>query len=605
MIIFTRSIVNGLFDPLGNICGMLLGGWLPFIIKGYSFFGLSIAGGSWIFYSINRLIQSFKYLQVQSQLCFKEPRIGWQLKMYKFRYLLYCYNCIIFLVCSFLDFPSLPIGGTPLFIIFHPHHIAFFNQRCQYKDCRQFNPDIVSSLQDDSVDKQDDIQLYNSTVSSLFGKQNTKFQQQLRKINFQEGYMPQGTIQVLMSEKKMIFLLNTGSDILRIRHNYLVYALETKETSCHTLERTCLERYVDFIKDKSKANVTNVVGVASTVLSSSVCYTDPIPQVLDPPRRQFGITLGQQNVEQKHVPKTSENRVPQNAPLFTNRWLVKYKGTISTEDFSTNDYSLSGVFTSEFYREELIRIFVGLLYISLTQLDQKIIQALSMLYQQLSQSSSGQFENIEESLRYFFGMNLSPKISNAVTGLCYYSNFTYTNIDADTDIPNLYQSIQYIIKNDIDRQLQQEMQKVILSCFRNAVYYSQQQILMGDDFAQSYVELAEINDDQKDILFSHPNEPQWNHALKSQKYTKIYAVMAGPRVLEYSFQHVSWDVFHLPNYFYKMIWSSIQTDLLVFDATDDERFSVQSLPAALRNLFCEAAGSPFGYPLVEYGQGII
>ena len=61
-----------------------------------------------------------------------------------------------------------------------------------------------------------------------------------------------------MSEKKMLFLQCIGHGIFRTTTSYAVRALETVETSCHTLERTCMERYCDFIRVKPKVEVIDL-----------------------------------------------------------------------------------------------------------------------------------------------------------------------------------------------------------------------------------------------------------------------------------------------------------------------------------------------------------
>lgn len=86
-----------------------------------------------------------------------------------------------------------------------------------------------------------------------------------------------------------------------------------------------------------------------------------------------------------------------------------------------------------------------------------------------------------------------------------------------------------------------------------------------------------------------------------KKLKRLFTIKPGPRAYSYSHSKVQWDVYTYPSFACEMIWATIQADLLVFASGDEERFSVQSLPAVLRNLFCEAASAPYGYPLRHYG----
>eukprot|EP00768_Dysnectes_brevis_P005329 gnl/Dysnectes_brevis/3815_a4913_685.p1 GENE.gnl/Dysnectes_brevis/3815_a4913_685~~gnl/Dysnectes_brevis/3815_a4913_685.p1 ORF type:complete len:887 (+),score=163.96 gnl/Dysnectes_brevis/3815_a4913_685:31-2661(+) len=100
-----------------------------------------------------------------------------------------------------------------------------------------------------------------------------------------------------------------------------------------------------------------------------------------------------------------------------------------------------------------------------------------------------------------------------------------------------------------------------------------------------------------DTVFSDPS--QWAgdmasnvlHLIGIQWLDGSLTLMQATRTVE------DWHVIRLPGCLLDSVWSGVALDVSFFGSSDEERFGVQSLPAAVRNLVGEAAPGPWGYPL--------
>lgn len=140
--------------------------------------------------------------------------------------------------------------------------------------------------------------------------------------------------------------------------------------------------------------------------------------------------------------------------------------------------------------------------------------------------------------------------------------------------------------------------------FQRSIEIAVQALSMGDSLPSTVAEMHTLIVNQcATVLISTIGTAEWVAAIQEKQYTRLFTVKEGPRVYAYSLGSVAWSVFCYPGYACEMTWNVVQTDLLVFGSSDEERFSVQSLPSVLRNVMSEAAVGPFGYPLKSYGVG--
>lgn len=149
----------------------------------------------------------------------------------------------------------------------------------------------------------------------------------------------------------------------------------------------------------------------------------------------------------------------------------------------------------------------------------------------------------------------------------------------------------------------QELAKELgVRAMKHAVEHSIQCFSIGDTLPSTLAEAEVVISEQlAGVYIDQGDKQQWRMTLIEKKMQRLFTIKPGPRVYSYSHSKVQWDVYTYPSFACEMIWATIQADLLVFASGDEERFSVQSLPAILRNLFCETASAPYGYPLRHYG----
>ncbi|TNJ29465.1 hypothetical protein GMRT_10242 [Giardia muris] len=147
---------------------------------------------------------------------------------------------------------------------------------------------------------------------------------------------------------------------------------------------------------------------------------------------------------------------------------------------------------------------------------------------------------------------------------------------------------------------------VAIEAAQRAIEHIVQAVALGDDPISDLRECEAIYlEQQKSVLIALDGTQEWRDAFASGSIPRLFTLHEGPRVYEYAASSVSWNVYTHPAAACEMVWASVHTDLLFFMSTDEERFSIQSLPSLLRNIFCEAAFEPFGYPLRYYGVGVV
>lgn len=154
----------------------------------------------------------------------------------------------------------------------------------------------------------------------------------------------------------------------------------------------------------------------------------------------------------------------------------------------------------------------------------------------------------------------------------------------------------------MDSDDQDATKMLAVKAMKHAIEYSIQCISIGDSLPSTLSEAeAAVSEQLAEVYIDQGDRQQWRVALMEKKVQRLFTIKPGPRVYSYSHTKVQWDAYTYPSFACEMIWATIQADLLTFASTDEERFSVQSLPPILRNLFCEAASAPYGYPLRNYG----
>lgn len=156
--------------------------------------------------------------------------------------------------------------------------------------------------------------------------------------------------------------------------------------------------------------------------------------------------------------------------------------------------------------------------------------------------------------------------------------------------------------SQIDPDDQDVAKTLGVKAMKHAIEHSIQCLSIGDSLPSTLSEAETVVSEQlTEVYIDQGDKRQWRTTLMEKKLKRLFTIKPGPRAYSYSHSKVQWDVYTYPSFACEMIWATIQADLLVFASGDEERFSVQSLPAVLRNLFCEAASAPYGYPLRHYG----
>ncbi|CAL6028161.1 Pecanex_and transmembrane domain-containing protein [Hexamita inflata] len=583
---FGTQIATGyaFFNPQILLYGTIIGSAITFGITNTEFTCVGVIIGVAIVNTIYRFQQSVRFYYHMQKLAFKHKETGWQRAFYMIRHLLWVYNTIIMLICSALDLPILPIGGTPLLIPNHFHPRSFFVTKqttSHYKE----NSQQLDALTAESVERKDDIILYNSTVKNLCGKTSAE-SKGFRKI-IAANPAQIGDVYLMMQGKQVVFLQNLGRNCFGTSSEYQVQALETKETSCHTLERTCLERYFEYVCKENGLNEqflgTSPMMSGSKVVERTSSQTSNQPKALAPGLKKQPVTLGSNNRNQNQT----QNRLPTNIPQLTSSWLPKYQGFTSMNSFDTSEFSLKGLFNSKDILEDVSRTFLGVLSLKL--------QLNSSITQQYQKETSNQKA---EKLLSEINPNCSKQIKIAIKTIMNDVKNQPLDLLCEDDFQKAFENCSKRIKD-------KSTQDLVQHSFRLAAWYGVQQIPMGDSLPQSMSEIQELLQQAKKIFIGVPNSAEWRQELQSAQNDKLFTISSGPYALQYSLSQVRWHIFRIPSYYYQMVWSSVQADLIVFNSSDDERFSVQSLPACVRNLLCEAAPAPYGYPLIQYGEGTI
>jgi len=62
-------------------------------------------------------------------------------------------------------------------------------------------------------------------------------------------------------------------------------------------------------------------------------------------------------------------------------------------------------------------------------------------------------------------------------------------------------------------------------------------------------------------------------------------------------------VFKVDETILKSVWNNLRLELIYATNNDDERYSIQTHPNLMRNLWVEACEEPFGYP--SYHSGLM
>lgn len=62
-------------------------------------------------------------------------------------------------------------------------------------------------------------------------------------------------------------------------------------------------------------------------------------------------------------------------------------------------------------------------------------------------------------------------------------------------------------------------------------------------------------------------------------------------------------IFNISEPILKSVWNNLRFELIYATNDNDERYSIQTHPTLLRNLWVEACEQPFGYP--SYHSGLM
>lgn len=165
-----RLAALSLLRPEALICGGLIAllASLGFsgTPSGVGAVGFASLWGPELYLILRKTAATCVFLRHAEEAALRDREGAWQQRFRRARCVLWPYNIIVALVCAAADFVALPVGGTPLLVPFHPHPRSFFLTMPNLR--RYTGRPRVESQANQSVDRKDDIAIYNQACEAIF-----------------------------------------------------------------------------------------------------------------------------------------------------------------------------------------------------------------------------------------------------------------------------------------------------------------------------------------------------------------------------------------------------------------------------------------------------